>query len=127
MTLANLPGGTRPDLARAERIVARLSLPALLRRRIEVSKLTLEGPHILFEFVGGKPNWILEPSAVTQSSLCSWPVTFDVRQTHVRNGMVTLRLPTRTHVVGIRSLDVQHSTTNAPLDLTTVLVYSDYQ
>jgi len=127
LTLANLPGGTRPDLARAERIVAQLSLPALLRRRIEVSKLTLEGPNILFEFVGGKPNWIFEPSAVTQSSLSSWPITFDVRQAHVRNGMVTLRLPTRTHVVGIRSLDVQHSTANAPLDLTTVLVYSDYQ
>ena len=56
LTLANSPGGTRPDLARAERIVAQLSLPALLRRRIEVSKLTLEGPNILFEFVGGKPN-----------------------------------------------------------------------
>ena len=69
LTLANLPGGTRPDLARAERIVAQLSLPALLRRRIEVGKLTLEGPNILFEFVGGKPNWIFEPSAVTQSSL----------------------------------------------------------
>jgi len=127
VTLANLPAGTRPDLARAERIVAQLSLPALLRRRIEVSKLTLEGPNILFEFVGGKPNWILEPSAVSQTSLSSWPVTFDVRQAHVRNGMVTLRLPTRTHVVGIRSLNARHSTANAPLDLTTVLVYSDYQ
>jgi len=46
VTLANLPGGTRPDLARAERIVAQLSLPALLRRRSEVGKLTLEGPNI---------------------------------------------------------------------------------
>jgi uncharacterized protein involved in outer membrane biogenesis len=60
VTLANLPGGTRPDLARAERIQAQLSLPALLHRRIEISKLTLEGPNILFEFVGGKPNWVLE-------------------------------------------------------------------
>jgi len=56
VTLANLPGGTRPDLARVERIEAQLSLPALLRRRIEVSKLALEGPNILFEFVGDKPN-----------------------------------------------------------------------
>jgi AsmA family len=127
VTLANLPGGTRPDLARAERIVAQLSLPALLRRRIEVSKLTLEGPNILFEFVGGKPNWVLEPSAVSQTSLSSWHITFDVRQAHVRNGMATLRLPTRTHVVGIRSLDVRHATATAPLDLTTLLVYSDYQ
>ena len=48
VTLANLPGGTRPDLARAERIEAQLSLLALLHHRIELSKLTLEGPNILF-------------------------------------------------------------------------------
>jgi AsmA protein len=125
--LANLPGGTRPDLARAERIEAQLSLPALLRRRIEVSKLMLEGPNILFEFVGGKPNWVLEPTAASQTSLAGSHVTLDIRQAHVRNGMVTLRLPTRTHVVGIRSLDLRHPAADAPLDLAAVLVYSDYQ
>ena len=127
VTLANLPGGTRPDLARAERIEAQLSLPALLRRRIEVSKLTLEEPNILFEFVGGKPNWVLEPAAGSQTSLSGLQVTLDIRQAHVRNGMVTVRLPTRTHVVGIRSLDLRHPTADAPLDLGAVLVYSDYQ
>jgi AsmA-like protein len=127
VTLANLPGGTRPDLARVERIEAQLSLPALLRRRIEVSKLTLEGPNILFEFVGGKPNWVLEPAADSQTSLSDLQVTLDIRQAHVRNGMVTVRLPTRTHVVGIRALDLRHPTADAPLDLSAVLVYSDYQ
>src|SRR5689334_15002460 len=127
VTLANLPGGTRPDLARAERIEAQLSLPALLHRRIEVSKLTLEGPNILFEFVGGKPNWVLEPAADSQTFPSGIPVTLDIRQAHVRNGMVTLRLPTRTHVVGIRSLDLRHPAAAAPLDLAAVLVYSDYQ
>jgi uncharacterized protein involved in outer membrane biogenesis len=127
VTLANLPGGTRPDLARVKRIEAQLSLPALLHRRIEVSKLTLEGPNILFEFVGGRPNWVLEPVADSQASLSGLRVTLDIRQAHVRNGMVTLRLPTRTHVVGIRSLDLRHSAADAPLDLAAVLVYSDYQ
>jgi AsmA protein len=127
VTLANLPGGTRPDLARAERIEAQLSLPALLRRRIEVTKLTLEGPNILLEFVGSKPNWVLEPLADSQTSLSGLPVTLDIRQAHVRNGMVTLRLPTRTHVVGIRSLDLRHPAADARLDLAAVLVYSDYQ
>jgi hypothetical protein len=126
VTLANLPGGTRPDLARAERIEAQLSLFALLHHRLELSKLTLEGPNILFEFVGGKPNWVLEPAADTQTSL-SGQVILDIRQAHVRNGMVTVRLPTRTHVVGIRSLDLRHPTADAPLDLAAVLVYSDYQ
>jgi uncharacterized protein involved in outer membrane biogenesis len=124
--LANLPGGTRPDLVRAERIEAQLSLPALLHCRIEVSKLTLEGPNILFEFVGGKPNWVLEPAGDPQTSQSGSHVTLDIRQAHVRNGMITLRLPTRTHVVGMRSLDLRHSAADAPLDLSAVLVYSDY-
>jgi hypothetical protein len=127
VTLANLPGGTRPDLAHAERIEAQLSLPALLHRRIELSKLTLEGPNILFEFVNGKPNWVLESAADAQTSLSGLSVTLDIRQAHVRNGMFTVRLPTRTHVVGIRALDLRHPTADAPLELAAVLVYSDYQ
>src|SRR5262249_13232908 len=125
--LANLPGGTRPDLAHAERIEARLSLPALLHRRIEMSKLTLEGPNILFEFVGGNPTWLPEPVAGSRTSLAGQKVSLDIRQAHVRNGMVTIRLPTRTHVVGIRSLDLRHSAEDAPLDVAAALVYSDYQ
>ena len=125
--LSNLSGGTRPDMARAERIEAQLSLLALLHRRIEVSKLTLIGPNILFEFVGGKPNWVFEPEAAPQAAPSGLHVTLDIRQAHVRNGMVTLRLPTRTHVVGIRVLDLRHPTADAPLDLAAVLVYSDYQ
>jgi len=125
--LANLPGGTRPDMARAERIEAQLSLLALLRRRIEIGKLTLDGPNILFELVGGKPNWVLEPETGPQTSLSGPHVTLDIREAHVRNGMLTLRLPTRTNVVGIRSLDLRHPAADGPLDLATVLVYSDYR
>jgi len=127
VTLANLPGGTRPDMARAERIEAQLSLPALLRRRVEVSKLALVGPNILLELVGGKPNWVLEPEALQQPASFDPHVTLHIREAHVRNGMVTLRLPARTNVVGIRSLELRHPTEDGPLDLATVLVYSDYQ
>lgn len=125
--LANLPGGTRPDMARAERIEAQLSLPALLHRRIEVTKLTLVGPNILFELVGGQPNWVLGAEADAQASPPGERVTLDIRAAHVRNGMVTIRLPARTHVVGIRALDLRHPTADGPLDLASVLVYSDYQ
>src|SRR4051812_8104928 len=52
--LANLPGGTRPDIAHAERIEAQLSLPALLWHRIEILRLTLVGPNILLEQVGDR-------------------------------------------------------------------------
>jgi AsmA protein len=127
VTLANLPGGTRPDMARAERIEAQLSLPALLHRRVEVSKLALVGPNILLELVDGKPNWVLEPEALQQPASFDPHVTLHIREAHVRNGMVTLRLPARTNVVGIRSLELRHPTEAGPLDLAMVLVYSDYQ
>lgn len=48
-------------MARAERIEGQPSLPALLWRRVEVSKLTLVGPNILFEQVAGRPNWAFSP------------------------------------------------------------------
>jgi uncharacterized protein involved in outer membrane biogenesis len=128
--LANLPGGSRPDMARAERIEAQLSLLALLWRRIEVIKLTLIGPNILFEEVGGQPNWEFNAAANPQASPPTPPgqgMTLRLRDVHVQNGMVTTRLPARTNVVGIRSLDFRHLTDSGPLKVTSVLVYSDYQ
>ena len=128
--LANLPGGTRPNMVSAERIEAQLSLPALLlRHRLELTKLALVGPNILFERVEGQPNWVLEPDADPQAPPSGPPsrVTLDIRAARVRNGMVTLRLPARTHVVGIRSLDLRRLAADDPLDLAAVLVYSDYQ
>jgi len=128
VSLTNLPGGTRPDMARAERIEAQLSLPALLWRRIEVVKLTLVGPNLLFEQVGGQPNWIFsrpdgahDAPAATPGS----PFSLRIRSAHVQNGMVTTRLPARTRVVGMRTLDLRHATDGGPLRLDAVLVYSD--
>ncbi len=128
--LANLPGGTRADMAWAERIDAQLSLPALLWRRIEVGKLTLIGPNILFEQVGGKPNWVFTPNTMPKpapSGRFGPSTTLRFRNVHVQNGMITLRTPARTSVVGIRSLDLQHRTDDGPLNLSTILVYADYQ
>ena len=134
--LSNLPGGSRPDMARAERIEAQISLPALLRQRIEVLRLQLIGPNVLFEVVDGTPNWAFAapsapdgpaPSPTPQSALSS-VARFDLRvdAVHVQNGMVTWRLPARTRVVGLRSFDIGHSRTGV-LDLGGTLVYGDNQ
>lgn len=128
--LANLPGGTRPDIAHAERIEAQLSLPALLWHRIEILRLTLVGPNILLEQVGDRPNWTFDqsddgkglPAAASRT-----PFRLRIANVHVQNGMVTSRLPARTSVVGIRSLNLQHRTDGGPVKLAAVLVYSDNQ
>ena len=127
--LENLPGGGRPDIAHAERIEARLSLPALLHRRVEITELVLTGPNILFETVAGRPNWVFDTDAGGKAAAAGkagpgWSLR--VRTVHVQNGMVTIRLPLRTHVVGIRSLDLDVPA-QAPLDLAAVLVYADDQ
>jgi uncharacterized protein involved in outer membrane biogenesis len=127
--LANLPGGSRADMARAERIEAQLSLPALLWRRIEIIRLTLIGPNILFEQVGGKPNWVFDadqPAPAPTANRAEPRATLGFRDVHVQNGMVTFKLPARTKVVGIRSLDSRHPDDGGPLDIKSILVYSDY-
>ena len=130
VTLANLPGGTRPDMARAERIEAQLSIPALLAHRIEVSRLTLIGPNILFEQVGDAPNWLFPRPQVAGSkpdAASGSPFSLRIRSAHVQNGMVTTRLPAQTRVVGIRALDLHHTADDGPLDLSAILVYADNQ
>ena len=128
--LANLPGGSRPDIARAERIEAQLSLPSLLWRQIEFISLTLIGPNILFEQVDGKPNWVFKaPGFPADPTTAGAPsrISMRFRAVHVQNGMVTTRLPARTNVVGIRSLDLRRPREAGPLEISSVLVYSDYQ
>ena len=131
--LANLPGGSRPDMARVERIEARLSIPALLHHRIEISRLTLIGPNILLEQVAGRPNWVFQPQDRPRPGTPG-PATGDkggfalaILAAHVQNGMVTFHFPARTSVIGLRSLDYAHRRWTDKLTLGGVLVYADFQ
>lgn len=120
--LANLPGGSRADMAHAERIDARIAPMALLQHRIDIVCLTLTGPNILLEQAGRSPNWVFAKSSASSAGL-----TLRFRHVVVVNGMVTFHFPARTTVIGIRSLDFQRPLENGPLDLATVLVYSDFK
>jgi len=124
VSLANLPGGTRPDMVHAEHVEARLSLPALLNRRIDLSRLTLIGPNILLELVDGEPNWVFDHGNPDGTMPAMEVRIADAR---VRDGMVTIRLPTRTHVVGIRTLGFRRPVEGGPLELSAELVYQDNQ
>ena len=133
VTLANLPGGTRPDVARIERIEAELSIAALFRREFEVTRLTLTGPNILFEQVGGKPNWIADPPPAASTPQPVPPfgngplLKLRIRTIHITNGMITWRFPPRTKVVGVQSLELTYPVDDGPVGLASVLVYSDYK
>ena len=145
--LANLPGGSRPDMARIEKITARLDLLALLHRQLDITQLTLVGPNILFEEANHVPNWLFDthpPDAQALGAPAPPPdsgsqgpgsqgsgsqgsgFTLAIRHVHIQNGMVTFRLPARTNVIGIRTLDFLHPTDGGPIDITSILVYSDF-
>lgn len=62
VSLANMPGGSRPDMARVERVEAEFALLPLLSRRLELRRVVLRAPDILLETdAEGRPNWAFAP------------------------------------------------------------------
>src|ERR687894_1797053 len=62
VALANMPGGSRPEMARVGRVEAQFALLPLLSRRLELRRLVLREPDILLETdAEGRPNWAFAP------------------------------------------------------------------
>ncbi len=58
-TLANLPGGSRPEMATIRRLEVRLALLPLLRGDVRIEGIEIDGADILLErTAGGAPNWL---------------------------------------------------------------------
>ncbi|MBR0681192.1 AsmA family protein [Roseomonas eburnea] len=63
-TLANLPGGSRPEMARIRRMEASLAVLPLLRGEVAFRSVTIDGADILLErLADGSENWALTPPA----------------------------------------------------------------
>ncbi|MBD0270631.1 MAG: AsmA family protein [Acetobacteraceae bacterium] len=63
VSLANMPGGSRPEMARVGRVEAELALLPLLSRRLELRRVVLRAPDILLETdAEGRPNWAFAPT-----------------------------------------------------------------
>ena len=62
VSFSNMEGGSRPEMARVARMEIQLGLLALLKRRLEIDRLTLERPDILLETdPQGRANWRIAP------------------------------------------------------------------
>ena len=139
VSLSNIEGGSRPAMVHVERIEGQLSLLALLHRTVDITRLVLIGPNILFEQVGSRPNWVFDRAEPSAPPPPTPPLVPDgavptqdgydlrVRRAAVRNGMVTWKLPARTKVVGIRVLDYRQVRRSGPLEARSTLVYADNQ
>lgn len=75
-TLANLPGGTRPDMARIRHMEANLALWPLLSGDIAFKRIAVEGADILLErSPDGTPNWDFQPAARGPAPAATGPTT----------------------------------------------------
>jgi len=62
--LANIPGGSRPQMLTAARLEAELGLIALLRGEVQIKRLSLQAPDLLLERdAAGRPNWRFQREA----------------------------------------------------------------
>ncbi len=95
VALANLPGGSRPQMVTARRLAARFSLGALLRGRIEVTGLLLDGPDLLLERTPSGPNWVFAPRPSAEPAAPAQPAEaprrarpLDIRALRVTDGRI---------------------------------------
>ena len=60
--LANLPGGTRPEMLAVGEAELDVALLPLIGGNIAIRRLVLKAPQILLEVVNGEPNWRFSPA-----------------------------------------------------------------
>jgi AsmA protein len=68
LRLANLPGGSRPDMLIVAEAEMAVELLPLLTGRIVLRRLLLQAPDILLETVNGAPNWQFRRPASPQAN-----------------------------------------------------------
>lgn len=96
VTLGNLPGGSRPEMVKVERIEAEVALLPLLKREIRIQRLVLSAPDILLETDrAGRPNWSFTPAAVPPAAANAagkggLPATrFTLREVKIKNAKLS--------------------------------------
>jgi AsmA protein len=93
-TLANLPGGSRPEMARIRHMEASLALLPLLSGDIAFRQITIEGADIVLEQrPDGTPNWVFQPpvrEAAPATATPAAPPAAERPRRRIAAGAVTL-------------------------------------
>lgn len=129
MSLANMPGGSRPEMLTARRVEARLALLPLLSRRIAFEQVTLVEPDLLLEVdARGRGNWRFSPApgpamdrpdAAMADSAGDGRLALFIAAIDIEGGRLTWHDPraARREVLEIRGLALRAETPAAPLGL----------
>lgn len=97
VALANIDGGSRPQMLTAQTIEAEVALLPLLSHRIEIPRLVIIKPDVLIETTqAGRGNWVFtEPAAPNATPAAATaprkPMDIDVESVTVEDGTLTWR------------------------------------
>jgi AsmA protein len=97
VALANIDGGSRPQMVTAQSIEAEVALVPLLSKRIEILRLTMIKPDVLIETTqAGRGNWVfIRPAAPNATpaadTLPEKPMKIDVESIMVEDGTLSWR------------------------------------
>lgn len=120
LTLANIPGGSAPEMLRVAHAELRMGLIALIEGRLEIASLTLEGGRLLLE----KENWqfghapVPAPATPAPAAAPSQPLVLDVRSFTLKDWIVSYE----GEEIRIPQARLTGSGAGAPLDLTATVV-----
>lgn len=120
LSLANIPGGSAPEMLRVAHAELRLGLLPLLGGRIEVASLTLEGGRLLLE----KQNWQMgrapapAPTAPAPAAAPSRPLALDIRSATLKDWIVTYE----GEAIRIPQARLTGTGPEAPLDLSATVI-----
>lgn len=102
VSLANAPGGSRPEMLTARRMEARLALLPLLSRQVAFERIRLVEPDVLLEVdAAGEGNWRFQPpqpppapdapapAPAAQDGRVARPLAFSVSEILIEGGRLT--------------------------------------
>lgn len=123
VALANIPGGSRPQMLTVARLEAQIALLPLLRRRVVVQSLTLIHPDIVLERNGaGVGNWVFHPQPrpvrpAGAAGSAGGRTRFALAAFHIRDGRVTWVGGGPPRSFGISQLDATMAGPAGPVSL----------
>ena len=134
VALANVAGGSRPQMVTLDRLEAQVALLPLLSRRVEIDRLVLIRPDILLETdAQGHPNWRFGPQVPSQPlpgqkgvpSQPAAPITLSVQDFRVEDGTVTYRDGRTGHseTVALKQFTAKAKSPDAPVTLSAEASY----
>jgi uncharacterized protein involved in outer membrane biogenesis len=135
IVLSNPPGFSRPDMATVQRLDLQLALLSLLSRRIEIDRLTVMHPDILFETnAQGQPNWVFTPKQPPMPATAAGapaennkptPLAIEVQDVRLDNGSFAYRdgKTGQISALAVKQFATKAVSANAPLHLTATFVH----